>query len=62
MGGKELRKLADTAWDRGNKELADDLHEAARQAEAEEAYEPDDPKHPTFHERSSDLWDMRRDK
>lgn len=25
-------------------------------------YEPDDPKHPTYHERAADLWDMREGK
>lgn len=28
----------------------------------EDAYEPDDPKHPTFHDRYADVWDMREGK
>lgn len=30
--------------------------------EAEQGYDLSDPKHPTFHERASDLWDMREGK
>lgn len=28
----------------------------------EDAYEPDDPKHPTYFDRLADLWDMREGK
>ncbi len=34
--GKELRTLADAAWDAGQKDLAEELHALARGVEADE--------------------------
>lgn len=59
-------------WDKVDAELEDELEreqmkrgtfrcnpdESCGQAE-DEGYEPDDPKHPTYHGRMSDLWDLR---
>lgn len=35
--GERIRELADAAWGRGSRGLAEDLHKAARRAETERA-------------------------
>lgn len=58
---RRLRALADAAWERGSKDVAESLHEAARREEGAPpvGYDDDDPKHPDYHERLADLWDSR---
>lgn len=44
-------------WDSG---ITERLHEEEVEPEDADAYEADDPKHPTFRERLSEWWDARK--
>jgi hypothetical protein len=58
LAGRTLApRPGDDVWDAEEGRINPGL--LREEAEADEAYEADDPKHPTFRERLSALWDAR---